>query len=83
MSKQYILIVAEGCHGCAEAKAKVKGNPNIRVADIQEDDLAADIVKSLGITAVPTVVEWDENSRKACVLDKDFNRRCAMVDVEA
>lgn len=83
MAKDHILIVAEGCEGCAEAEAKFKNDPRIRVVDMMKDGLAADIVRSLDIIKLPTVVEHDTETNKACVLDDNFKRHCATVLREA
>lgn len=79
MLKEHILIVAEGCPGCAEAEAKFKDRPEVKIRDVMKDDLAADIVRSLGITALPTVVEFDRANRTACILNDRFQRRCSRV----
>jgi hypothetical protein len=77
MAKEFVLIVAEGCAGCKEAKERVKGDKRFRVLDITENNEAASIALKLGINEVPTVVEIDHDANKICVM-KDEKPRCAI-----
>ena len=72
MPKEYVLIVAEGCAGCEEAKERLKGDKRFRILDVTKSDEAATIALKLGIVEVPTVVE----------IDRDANRMCAMKDLK-
>ncbi len=71
MGKEYVLIVAEGCPGCEQAKAKVKGDKKFRVLDVTKNNEAALIALKLGIMEVPTVVEIDREANKMCVLQNE------------
>ena len=76
MVKEYVLIVAEGCAGCEEAKARLKGDKRFRVLDITKNNEAASIALKLGINEVPTVVEIDREANKICFM-KDLKPKCA------
>lgn len=75
MTREYILIVAEGCPGCGAAKARVKGDKRFRVLDVTKSNEAAAIALKLGIMAVPTVVEVDREANRICVL-QDSKPKC-------
>ena len=68
LGKEVILIVAEGCPGCEEAK-RIFGK-DVRVIDIAKSDEAAKIALKLEIKAVPTVVIYDPEAGKVCLVDK-------------
>jgi len=71
-----ILIVAEGCGGCAEAVEKAKGDGRIEVLDARKDKRALDIMHALGLEAVPVVVALNEKLDKICALTKDKKEKC-------
>lgn len=68
VGKEILLIVSEGCPGCEEAK-RILGE-NARVMDIAKSDDAAKIALKLGIMAVPTLVMYDREAGKMCLVDK-------------
>ena len=78
MSEQvkFILIVAEGCGGCAEAIEKAKGDGRIEVLDAMKDKRALDIMHALGLEAVPVVVALNEKLGKVCALTADKKEKC-------
>jgi len=77
MTKRYILIVAEGCGGCEEARKQVEGDNRIEVLDVTKSLYAADIIRQLGIYKVPLIVEVDEKTDKVCALDDASKPVCA------
>ena len=75
LGKEVILMVVEGCPGCEEAK-RILGE-DVRVMDIAKSDEATKIALELGIKAVPTVVIYDPEAGKMCLVDKDLSpTRC-------
>ena len=70
LGKEVILIVNEGCPGCEEAKRMI--GKNARVMDIAKSDEAAKIALELGIMAVPTLVMYDREAGKMCLVDKNL-----------
>jgi glutaredoxin len=75
--KRLILIVAEGCPHCEQAKQAVESSKaNIEILDVTKSEEAARICRDLGIYSVPTLVavEETESGIKMCTLDKDKNK---------
>jgi len=70
MGKRYILIVAEGCGGCEQAKEQLKGDARVEVLDVTKSLYAADIIRQSGLFKVPLLVEVDESGDKVCVLNE-------------
>lgn len=81
MVKRYILIVAEGCGGCSEAKKQMEGDDRVQVLDVTKSLYAADIVRQLGIYKVPLLVEVDEKEDKVCSLDPNVKPVCTKESV--
>ena len=78
LGKEIILIVNEGCPGCEEAK-KAFGK-DVMVMDIAKSDEAAKIALELGIKAVPTLVMYDKEAGKMCLVDKKLlPTKCASI----
>jgi len=78
VGKEILLIVSEGCPGCEEAK-RILGE-NARVMDIAKSDDAAKIALKLGIMAVPTLVMYDREAGKMCLVDKKLlPTKCASI----
>jgi len=73
---KFILIVAEGCGGCAEAIEKAKGDGRIEVLDAMKDPDALRIMKALDLEGVPVVVALNEKLDKICALTEDKKEKC-------
>jgi glutaredoxin len=72
--RRLILIVAEGCPGCEQAKKAIEGSKaNIEILDVTKSEEAARICRDLNIFKVPTLVAIEETEKgvKACTLDED------------
>jgi glutaredoxin len=72
--RRLVLIVAEGCPGCEQAKKAVEGSKaNIEILDVTRSEEAARICRDLGIYKVPTLVALEEEGGKVkmCTLDRD------------
>ncbi len=73
MGREVVIIVAEGCQGCHELVERLqKENAQVRILDVTKSLEAAQIVKDLGIKAVPTLVtvEKTETGTKFCMVDE-------------
>jgi len=70
--KDVILMVAEGCPGCEEAKKSI--GAGVRVVDITKSEVAAGLVKELNIISVPTLLEIDRENGKLCVTEMGKTR---------
>lgn len=80
VGKEVLLIVSEGCPGCEEAKRLL--GENARVMDIAKSDDAAKIALELGIMAVPTLVMYDKEEGKMCLVDKKLlPTRCTSLSI--
>lgn len=80
LGKEILLIVSEGCPGCEEAK-KLLGE-RARVMDIAKSDDAAKIALELGIKAVPTLVFYDKEAGKMCLVDKKLlPTKCTSISI--
>ena len=73
---KFILIVAEGCGGCQAAFEKAKGDGRIEVLDAMKDKRAIEIMRALGLEAVPVVVALNEKLGKVCALTEDKKEKC-------
>ena len=73
---KFILIVAEGCGGCQAALEKAKGDGRIEVLDVAKDKRALEILRALGLEAVPVVVALNEKLNKVCALMEDKKEKC-------
>ena len=73
---KFILIVAEGCGGCQAALEKAKGDNRIEVLDVAKDKRALEILRALGLEAVPVVVALNEKLGKVCALTEDKKEKC-------
>jgi glutaredoxin len=72
--RRLILIVAEGCPHCEQAKKAVEGsNANIEILDVTKSEEAARICRDLNIFSVPTLVAIEEEGGKVkmCTLERD------------
>ena len=78
LGKEIILVVNEGCPGCEEAKRML--GKDVRVMDIAKSEEAAKIALELGIMAVPSIVMYDRDEGKMCLVDKKLlPTRCASI----
>jgi len=73
---KFILIIAEGCGGCAEAIEKARGDDRIKVLDAMKDPDALHIMHALGLEAVPVVVALNEKLNKICALTEEKKEKC-------
>ena len=73
---KFILIIAEGCGGCQAALEKAKGDGRIEVLDTTKDKRAIEIMRALGLEAVPVVVALNEKLGKVCALTDDKKEKC-------
>lgn len=76
MAKRYILIIAEGCGGCQEAKRQLQSDSRVEVLDVTKSLYAADIVRQTGVFKVPLLVEVDEKKDTVCILENDSKVAC-------
>lgn len=67
--KEYIIITAKGCPSCEALKKVIPQGKGFTFMDVTESLEAAQIVKDLGINAVPVIVSFDKESAKMCLLD--------------
>ena len=75
MTKRYLLIVAEGCGGCEQAK-KVVADYNVPVIDVTKSLYGADIMRQSGIFKVPLLIEIDDSKDQACIMEKGLKVAC-------
>jgi glutaredoxin len=84
-SEEVILIVAEGCPHCEEAKKLVKDS-KVRVLDVTKDERAAAILRDLEEYRVPLLVtlEKAERGAKLCAIDeKGMKVKCVDASPES
>jgi hypothetical protein len=76
VAKEYVLLVAEGCKGCEEAKLVVKEYPDVKVIDVTKSLYGADIIRQTGIYQVPLLVEIDKANDEVCILKAQERVAC-------
>ena len=69
VTKEYIVIVADGCSACDEVKQKLKGNKKFKILDLAKSKKAQKIASELDIMSVPTLLEIDRKKGTTCILD--------------
>lgn len=76
MSKEYVVLVAEGCPHCGSMIEKAKKKyGKVTVLDVTKQDRATDLAMKLNVRAVPTLVAVEDE--KVCVLnDSGRKERC-------
>ncbi len=66
--KKYVIIVEEGCTGCAELK---KSMPHLDYLDVAKSRDGSKLADALGVEYVPAVISVDGQG-KICVLDDNM-----------
>ena len=82
MSKETIVIVAEGCAGCKEVLRDLENRKaKFKVMDVTKSLEAARIVRDLGIVKVPAIVtveRTEEYGTEICALDLNNKVKCVV-----